>query len=178
MILVISFHSYVPYHGDIRYCGLIPALTNTFFDKKNSSIVTFYLRKQRARKVFGDNIVYISREINGVRELEKTPLPSWSFFLKFGFCMQKRTSKEKYQLSCYWSKEWDRCFSQGKSSYLALEMHEKGSRNGIITTSHKDQRSSHQSTEAIKLELLLDFIFERVTKWQKKQWGSQRRKRR
>lgn len=170
MILVISFHSYVPYHGDIWYCGLIPALTNTFFDKKNSSIVTFYLRKQRARKVFGDNIVY--------RELEKTPLPSWSFFWKFGFCMQKRTSKEKYQLSCYWSKEWDRCFSQGKSSYLALEMHEKGSRNGIITTSHKDQRSSHQSTEAIKLELLLDFIFERVTKWQKKHWGSQRRKRR
>lgn len=72
--------------------------------------------------------------------------------------------REKYQLSCYWSKEWDRCFTQGESSYLALEMHEKGSRNGIITTSHKDQRSSHRSTEAIKLELLLDFIFEGVTK--------------
>lgn len=45
-----------------------------FFDKKNSSIITFYLRKQRARKVFGDNIVHISREINGVRENSSTLL--------------------------------------------------------------------------------------------------------
>lgn len=35
-------------------------------------------------------------------------------------------------------------------------------RNSVITTRQKDQKSSHQSTEAIKLELPLEFTFLRL----------------
>ncbi len=38
---------------------------------------------------------------------------------------QNQSREEKYQLSCYELTEWDRCFSQGKSSYLVLKMHEE-----------------------------------------------------
>lgn len=53
-----------------------------FFDLKNGGIITFYLRKQRAKKVLGDNIMHIAREINGVRELEKNSSTLLLIFLE------------------------------------------------------------------------------------------------